>query len=118
MRRSRSIRAGALALTVAASGSTGCISHNHYYTASGVPTYSTTDVGPFQIGTVCETAPGQVVNGTVVAQATPTTTPAPAPRVVVSQPSTSSRLSWRRTDPESGLATTRVEGAVEDSVNR
>lgn len=120
MRRSRTLRAGALALLVAASAATGCISHNHYYTASGVPTYTTTDIGPVQIGTVCETAPPQLVGGTVIAQAAPAAA-APvtaAPRVVVSQPGTGSRLSWRRADPEGGLATTHVDGAVEDPVQR
>jgi hypothetical protein len=36
------------------------------------------------------------------------------PRIVLSEPNGGSRFSWRRSDPEGSLATTRVEGAVQD----
>jgi len=105
----------------------GCVSlsgctHNHYYGAS-VPACGPTVVGSIggadapEYGAVCE-VPNQVVSGgSVVAQRQPgvTVVPAPkAPRVVVSEPSGGSRLAWRRSDPEDGLATTRVEGALDD----
>ena len=128
MSRPRSTRAGALALIAAcaAPASTGCI-HNHYYTAGGVPSYTTTDLGPVTIGSVCEVPPARVVGGTVVTQAPAAapgqgtvagSTPAPAPRVVVSQPAAAPRLSWRRPDPEGSLATTRVDGGIDDTVDR
>jgi len=126
MSRPRTTRAGALALLVAACAPalTGCI-HNHYYTAGGVPAYTSTDLGPVTIGSVCEVPPTQIVGGTIVTQAPPAAGPgaakagtAPAPRVVVSQPATGPRLSWRRPDPEGSLATTRVDGGIDDSVDR
>jgi hypothetical protein len=41
------------------------------------------------------------------------------PRVVVSEPVNRPRRSWRRPDPESGIATTSVEGAIDDTtINR
>jgi len=98
----------------------GC-THNHYYGAS-VPACGPTVVGSIaadapEYGAVCE-VPNQVVSGgSVVArpQAGTTIVPAPkAPRVVVSEPRGNSRLAWRRSDPEESLATTRVEGALDD----
>ena len=106
--------------------SSGC-THNYYYptpgsgsgpcvpmtvlpgaTASNVPSY----------GEICE-VPTQVVGGGTVLAGTPlTTTPvlvgARPPRVVLSDPAGRGRGPWRRTDPESSLATTRVEGALDD----
>ena len=127
MSRPRTTRAGALALLLAACApaSTGCI-HNHYYTPGGVPAYTTTDIGPVTIGSVCEVPPSRVVGGTVVTQGPPAaaspdataTATAPAPRVLLSQPATGPRLSWRRPDPEGSLATTRVDGAMDATVDR
>jgi hypothetical protein len=41
-----------------------------------------------------------------------TTAPPSSSEVVVSEPINRPRLSWRRPDPESSVATTRVEGAL------
>jgi hypothetical protein len=63
----------------------------------------------------------QVVEGdaTVAGSATRSTTvtggQSKSPRVVVSEPSSSSRFSWRRSDPEASLATTSVSGSTDDA---
>ncbi len=74
--------------------------------------------GGVQYGSVCD-VPTQVVGGgSIVAQNPPGTTvvtgPPRSPRVVVSEPAGGMRSRWRRSDPESGLATTRVEGALDE----
>jgi hypothetical protein len=99
----------------------GC-THNYYY-GTAVPvcppaTAATTTVVPY--GSVCD-VPSQVVvgSGTTITQApdrplvvsTPATRP---PRVVVSEPAGGSRFSWRRSDPDSSLVTTRSEGALDE----
>jgi hypothetical protein len=74
---------------------------------------------------MCDVSSSSVDGGTVVASG-PTrqttvsgaaaTTP---PRVVVSQPSTPpSRFGWRTADPDSSVATTSVQGAVNDSTTK
>ena len=112
------ILAGELALT-----GLGCHQHYYYYgdpCAPGTPMPSSVRSGP-----VCE-VPTQVVEGgtkladgssrsTVVSGATPSS----ASRVVVSEPSEPSRVSWRRSDPDGSLPTTSVSGTANDSsVNR
>lgn len=114
-------------------GSSGCI-HNHYYGAiPGCP--PGTQVVTTQVGPVCEIPgePGTLVasgglNSNVVVQ-----TPAPGPAVVSTQPrvifsqpayqptfgdSLSSSVrrfeKWRRPDPETGLASIRAEGGLDD----
>jgi hypothetical protein len=65
-------------------------------------------------GEVCE-APAA---GSVPSKSTPVVN-APRPRVVVSEPSNrrlAGRSGWRRSDPEA--IATRVEGAVDDTVDR
>ena len=120
MRHARRWRAGlGVSLAGYVVSLSGC-THNHYYGAS-VPVCGPTVVGSTadgaEYGAVCE-VPNQVVSGgSVVArpQVGTTIVPAPkAPRVVVSEPRGNSRLAWRRSDPEEGLATTRVEGALDD----
>ena len=120
MRHARRWRAGLGVLLAGYASLSGC-THNHYYGAS-VPVCGPTVVGSTgadgsEYGAVCE-VPNQVVSGgSVVAQRQPgvTVVPTPkAPRVVVSEPRGGSRLAWRRSDPEEGLATTRVEGALDD----
>ena len=129
MRRARILRAGAATiLALLAANSTGCI-HNHYYgTAAGMPVCTTGPSGPAEVavvpyGAICEVPSSRVEGGTVVAQA-PAQSPAPAAvaqaprsRVLVSQPRLASRP-WRRTDPEGGLATTKVEGGLDDTLSR
>jgi hypothetical protein len=112
-------------------GSSGC-THNYYY--GGVPACGPTGLPvSSQVGQICEVPSGQVVvSGTpsadtgsgssVVVQAPrqgSTFVTNSQPRVVISQPAygpsigqSTSRLKWRRPDPES-LATTRVEGALD-----
>ena len=108
--------------------STGC-TRNYYY--GGLPGCGPTQVIPgatqygstIQYGNICE-VPTQVVGGSggIIAQSSEISTPllsrGKPPRVVISEPLGSGsrpRYSWRATDPENGLATTKVEGAVEDS---
>lgn len=109
---------------------TGC-THNHYYTA-GVPVCGPAPVAvPATVanGAVCD-VPTQVEGGSLVAQGdgrstivsgAPIYSGTKAPRVVVSEPNSGLRLGrWQRANPESsGVATTRVEGAYNDStINR
>ncbi len=103
MRQARFL-SGSLALLLAGwFGSAGCI--QNYY-----PVPVTGPGGTVQYGSVCEVPPA---GGTVVVQGPPRTTVVGGqpPRVVVSEPS--SRFSWRKSDPDS-LATTRVEGNIEE----
>jgi hypothetical protein len=105
----------AVAGSIASSGCT----HNYYYGAAPVcaPTTVTPGAGVVTYGEVCE-VPTQVVGGGTLVSSTPIVTtpilggPRP-PRVVVSEPNGRSG-GWRRPDPESSLATTRVEGALDD----
>lgn len=128
MRRAPILRAGAASLlaALAVAANTGCI-HNHYYgTAAGMPVCNTgpssTEVAVVPYGAVCE-VPSRVEGGTVVAQSPTRSDPpaavaqAPQSRVLVSQPRMANRP-WRRTDPEGGLATTRVEGGLDESISR
>ena len=130
-RTSRAVLGGMLALTAAAS--TGC-THNYYYSGSGpgpcAPTTvipgtvgtlpSTRDANTYSYGEVCD-VPTQVYGGASSAVGTPIST-APIlsanrpPRVVVSEPTRGgSRFgAWRPMDPESNLATTRVQGGLDD----
>jgi len=100
----------------------GCQQYCYYYPdpcAPAAPISSSVQPGP-----VCE-VPTQVVEGgtTLADGATRSTTVTGGsttnPRVVVSEPSSPSRFSWRRSDPDGSLATTSVQGTVDDSkVNR
>lgn len=98
------------------SGQSGC-THNYYY---GTPVCGPTAVAPSTVeyGAMCD-VPTQVVGGgTVVAgkplQTSPVLGGARPPRVVVSEPRGSRLGGWRSADPDGGLATTRVEGALDD----
>jgi hypothetical protein len=99
-----------------------CYNYRDPCCAPATPVPSTVQTGP-----VCD-VPTQVVEGgtkladgssrsTVVSGATPST----SSRVVVSEPTDPSRASssWRRSDPDGGLAATTVSGTTNDSsVNR
>lgn len=98
----------------------GC-THNYYYTydpcSPGGGPVVTSPVA-VQSGALCD-VPTRVVGGSSSpvasvpsAVATPMASRPRPPRVVMSEPSANSRLSWRRADPDAGLATTRVEGGV------
>jgi hypothetical protein len=115
MRLARFVHGGLLSALAAFAGSAGC-THNYYY--GGVPPCAPGVAGTVQYGSVCE-VPGPA-GGAAVAQegaGTGTGTRSSAvgttPRVVVSEPK-GPRLSWRRSDPETSVATTRVEGAIDD----
>jgi hypothetical protein len=100
--------------------SVGC-THNYYYGPPQACVPATPgSTGTVQYGAVCD-VPTQVVGGSTVVAGVPVpqssavlSGPRP-PRVVLSEPDKGPRLSWRRADPEGGLATTRVEGATTDS---
>jgi hypothetical protein len=76
--------------------------------------------GAVSYGGACDvptTVLGNAAAGSAIrssAVGAPVVVGAPPPRVVVSEPSGGSRFAWRRTDPESNLVTTKVEGAVDD----
>jgi hypothetical protein len=116
-----------IALAVLASGlafvGSGCHQHYHYYNsdpcAPGTPVAST-----MRSGTICDPQTSVVDGGTTVAEGSARSTTvsggqARSPRVVVSEPGITSRFSsWRRSNEDS-LATTSVQGTVDDSkVNR
>jgi hypothetical protein len=123
MRRARLVRWG---LAVGTAGlvvsSAGC-THNYYY-GNAIPACGPVTTAPATVanGAVCE-VPTQVIGGGVVAggSGTPVVNSAPVlsgprrPQVVVSTPSGSRLRRWQRTDPDAGLATTRVEGAYDDT---
>jgi hypothetical protein len=130
MRHARFVRRGLGVFLVGWSlSSVGC-THNHYY-GSAVPVCGPTAVAvPATVsnGAVCE-VPTQVGGGSLVTQGTgrattvsgaPGYSGAQAPRVVVSEPNSGLRLGrWQRANPDAGLATTRVEGAYDDTtINR
>lgn len=119
MRQARFLCAGFGALLAGWVSSAGC-THNYYYgypsTVNGCP--PTVVPGAISYGSVCD-VPTQVVGGgSIVAQSPSRETvvngTAKPPQVVVSEPGGGSRTRWRRSDPDSSLATTRVEGALED----
>jgi hypothetical protein len=118
MRLARLARGGSIALLGGVIGSAGC-THNYYYGSVPVcPPSTTVTPGSVQYGASCD-VPTQVVGGSVASQASPPSTVLSGsmpPRVVVSQPSTGGpRFPWRRSDADSSLATTRVEGTYDDS---
>jgi hypothetical protein len=96
----------------------GCHQHYHYYNtdpcAPGAPVSSTVRSGP-----LCDTTTSVVDGGTTVADSPSRSTTVAGgqsrpPRVVVSNPDSSSRFSsWRRSDSD-GLAQTSVSGSLDD----
>jgi hypothetical protein len=103
----------------------GC--HPYYYycppdpCAPAYPAASSVRTGP-----VCEVPTQVVEGGTTLAEGSSRSTTVTggataAPRVIVSEPANpiESRLSWRRSDPDGSLATTSVQGTIDDAkVNR
>ncbi len=111
-----------LASGLAFAGS-GCHQHYHYYNstdpcAPGTPVSSTV-----RSGSICDPQTSLVEGGTTVADGSARSTTvsgaqSKSPRVVVSNPDSSSRFSWRRSDSD-GLAQTSVQGSLDDGkVNR
>jgi hypothetical protein len=101
----------------------GCHQHYHYYNtdpcAPGTPVTSTVRSSP-----LCDTPAATVEGGTTLSDGSTRSTTVTggqsrSPRIVVSEPGSSSRFpSWRRTDADS-LATTSVQGSLDDAkVNR
>ena len=99
--------------------SSGC-THNYYYGAGCAPGAASVVPGTVQYGSVCD-VPTRVNGGVAVSDVPSTVVAGPVlgaarpPRVVVSEPNGGSRFAWRRSDPDAGMVTTRVEGGVEDS---
>ena len=120
MRRARFMRGTLGVLLAGWVASAGC-THNYYYGALPAACAPGTTILPGTVsdGSVCE-VPAQVVSGGTVVASSPgvkssvTTTAPPSAAVVVSEPINRPRLSWRRSDPDSSLATTRVEGELDD----
>lgn len=123
MRRARYMRGTLGVLLAGWVGSAGC-THNHYY-GSGIPvacapgTTSALVPGSVQYGSMCEVPARSVAGGTVVSSpgvksSVVAVVPPPSTRVVVSEPLNRPHLLWRRSDPESNLATTRSSGALDD----
>ena len=122
MRRPRFVSATLGVLLVGWVGSAGC-THNYYYgalPASCDPASPTVVPGTAQVSSLCD-LPSQLFGRTTVVPSSPgpklsvTSTAPPSSsstEVVVSEPVNRPRLSWRRPDPESSVATTRVEGAI------
>jgi hypothetical protein len=146
LRRALTFRVGLLVILAHCAGMAGC-THNYYYgnavpvcaeTAPvGAPVVAAAPVAapvvvtaaPASSQVICD-VPTSVVGGGLITTAPAGTVvaSAPAPRVVVSEPvggmpffRGGSRLGWRRSvssDPAS-IATTRVEGAIDDdSISR
>jgi hypothetical protein len=98
----------------------GCHQHYHYYnTDPCAPVPSSVRTAP-----LCDTTTSVVDGGTTMADGSTRSTTViggqtRSPRIVVSNPDSSSRFSsWRRSDSE-GLAQTSVQGSLDDSkVNR
>ncbi len=114
------VAAAAAALATAGPSCQPC----YYYCDPGC-TPGTAVPSTVRTGSICDVPPEAPSARTSLAEGSTRTTtvsgatPSSTPRVVVSQPSTPSRFSWRRTDPDGSLATTRVQGAINDSaVNR
>jgi len=124
MRQAQFLRGGLGGfLVVWTIGSLGC-THNHYYGyGTSMPVCGPTAAIPsstISSGSVCE-VPSQISGGTVISQGNGGTTIAdttpiygasPAPRVVVSEPRGSRFSRWRPSNPDSSVATTRVEGGT------
>lgn len=107
MRQARYFHGGILLLLACSLGAAGC-THNYYYGA--VPNCAP---GTVQYGSVCD-VPATNGGATVAQNGTRSSAVGSTPRVVMSEPA-GPRLSWRRSDPETGVATTRVEGAIDDT---
>jgi hypothetical protein len=96
----------------------GCHQHYYYYgdpCAPGMPAPTAVRSGP-----LCDTTT-QVVEGETtmadgsIRSTTVTGGQTKSPRVVVSEPGSASRFSWRRSDSDGSLATTKVEGSTNDA---
>lgn len=122
MRRARFVSGTLGALLAGWVGSAGC-THNYYYgamPAACAPGTPTLVPGTASSASICD-LPTQLFGGGTFVAASPgikssvTTTAPPSSsssEVVVSEPINRPRPAWRRPDPESNVATLRVEGAL------
>jgi hypothetical protein len=125
MRTARFLKGGfGVVLSACAFSLAGC-THNYYY-GNAVPACGPATIVPGTVsnGAVCE-VPSQSgsdvvaqspARSTIIGGGTAIAGPRP-PRVVVSQPRSGSPFRWRPADPESSLASTRIEGALDDSTS-
>ena len=120
-RRAKTTRTATLVgLLAALGGATGC-THNYYYGAMPAGVVPGQPVTVQRYGEVCVVPPAADRQVAIQRDGQPSSVTGAAPsRVVVSQSqgsgafnSRGSRMAWRRPDPET-LATTRVEGAIDD----
>jgi hypothetical protein len=91
-----------------------------FYYGYGAPPCATVVPSPtgMQPGTICD-PPAQVIEGTTSSDvgnpSANVVSSRNSPRVVVSQPDERPRWPWRKSTSDDTLATTSVEGAVNDS---
>ena len=116
MGRARIKRVSLAVLMAGWVGSAGCTA-NYYYGAAPAYCGPSPSILPgavrFGSGSVCEVPPTQVSGGTLVADGPTTNMNRRPPRVVESDP-INSRLPWRRSNPDTGVASTKVEGSIDD----
>ena len=97
---------------------TGCHQHYYYYRdpcAPGMPAAATVQTGPLCDVTTEVVDSDATVAGGSTRSTTVTGGQARSPRVVVSEPSNSSRFSCARSDPDTSQATTIVSGSTDDT---
>lgn len=99
----------------------GCHQHYHYYNSNpACPPGASMAPSSVQYGSVCEVPAEEIEGGNVVSSNSSRSTTIVGTRtperVVVSQPRNSAPFSsWRKSDPDGGLATTSVEGGIDES---
>ncbi len=99
----------------------GCHQHYHYYNGNpSCPPSASMAPSSMQYGSVCDVPAEEVEGGNVISSnSTRSTTVVGtrnSERVVVSQPQKAAPFSgWRKSDPDGGLATTSVEGGLDES---
>ena len=96
----------------------GCHQHYYYYgnTADGCPPISPATVVD---GPVCDSSSPVIQGGTVVSSVSDAPTTRSKPRrskVVVSEANSGGKSSWQAVGPESSVARTQVDGAIDDSI--
>jgi len=96
----------------------GCHQHYYYYgnTADGCPPMAQATVVD---GPVCDSTSPVIQGGTVVSSVSdaPTTqTKSRRSKVIVSEANGGGKSSWQAVGPESSVARTQVDGAIDDSL--
>jgi hypothetical protein len=98
----------------------GCHQHYHYYNMTpGCPPSGTVAPSSVQFGSTCDVPVEEIEAGNVDSSVSPRSTTVEGSRnrerVVVSQPRPGSVFSWRKSDPDAPVATTSVEGGLDDT---